>query len=75
LGFLTSGFSRNTDARFSVRINGRFVISVLAGLDSVVHGATRAQLAPAYAQRVIEITCDGDQGLIALSARQACAMA
>ena len=38
---------------------------------SVVHGAHRAQLDPAYAQRIIGITGDGDQGLIALQACQA----
>jgi len=37
----------------------------------VVHGSTRAQLAPAHAQRILVITGDGDQGLIALRACQA----
>ena len=37
---------------------------------SVVHGAARAQLDPAHAQRIIGITGDGDQGLIALRACQ-----
>jgi hypothetical protein len=37
----------------------------------VVHGATRAQLDPAHAQRIIGITDTGDQGLIALAACQA----
>ena len=36
----------------------------------VVHGAARGQLAPAHAQRIIGITGDGDQGLIALQACQ-----
>jgi len=36
----------------------------------VVHGATRAQLDPAHAQRIIGITDAGDQGLIALAACQ-----
>ena len=36
----------------------------------VVHAARRAQLDPAHAQRIIEITSDGDQGLIALKACQ-----
>ena len=36
----------------------------------VVHGALRAQLDPAHAQRIIGITGDGDQGLIALKACQ-----
>ncbi|WP_097135014.1 MULTISPECIES: lysis system i-spanin subunit Rz [unclassified Pseudomonas] len=37
----------------------------------VVHGAARARLDPAHAQRIIGITNDGDQGLIALAACQA----
>lgn len=37
----------------------------------VVHGPTRAQLDPAHAQRIVAITDDGDQGLIALRACQA----
>ena len=37
----------------------------------VVYGAHRAQLDPAHAQRIIGITSDGDQGLIALQACQA----
>ncbi|WP_037005901.1 lysis system i-spanin subunit Rz [Pseudomonas chlororaphis] len=37
----------------------------------VVHGAARARLDPAHAQRIIGITDDGDQGLIALQACQA----
>ena len=47
--------------------------SVPAGTDAggVVHGAVRADLDPAHAQRIIGITGDGDQGLIALQACQA----
>ncbi len=37
----------------------------------MVHGSARAQLDPAHAQRIIGITGDGDQGLIALQACQA----
>ena len=37
----------------------------------VVYGPRRAQLDPAHAQRIIGITSDGDQGLIALQACQA----
>ena len=37
----------------------------------VVHGTARAQLDRAHAQRIIRITGDGDQGLIALQACQA----
>ena len=36
----------------------------------MVHGSARAQLDPAHAQRIIGITGDGDQGLIALQACQ-----
>jgi len=36
----------------------------------VVHGALRARLDPAHAQRIIGITDDGDRGLIALQACQ-----
>ncbi|MBM9488497.1 lysis protein [Pseudomonas sp. ICBG1301] len=42
-----------------------------AATGRVVHGTTRAQLAPAHAQRIIGITDAGDQGLIALRACQA----
>ncbi|MGF6317565.1 lysis protein [Pseudomonas frederiksbergensis] len=47
--------------------------SVPAGTNtcSMVHGATRARLDPAHAQRIIGITDAGDQGLIALAACQA----
>ena len=37
----------------------------------MVHGGARARLDPAHAQRIIGITGDGDQGLIALAACQA----
>jgi hypothetical protein len=42
-----------------------------AATGGVVHGATRAQLDPAHAQRIIGITDAGDRGLIALAACQA----
>ncbi|UVM74940.1 lysis protein [Pseudomonas alvandae] len=42
-----------------------------AGAGGVVHGARRAQLDPAHAQRIIDITDDGDRGLIKLAACQA----
>ena len=42
-----------------------------AGAGGVVHGAVRARLDPAHAQRIIGITDDGDRGLIALKACQA----
>lgn len=41
------------------------------GAFGVVHADRRAQLDPAHAQRIIAITGDGDQGLIALRACQA----
>ena len=41
------------------------------GAGGVVHGGARAGLDPAHAQRIIGITGDGDQGLIALAACQA----
>ncbi|MBB4820919.1 hypothetical protein HNP29_004314 [Pseudomonas alcaligenes] len=37
---------------------------------SLVHAAPRAELDPAHAQRIVAITSDGDQGLIALRACQ-----
>ena len=41
------------------------------GAVGVVHAARRAQLDPAHAQRIIRITDDGDNALIALRACQA----
>jgi len=46
-------------------------VSTAAGSPGVVHGATRAKLDPAHARRIVSITDDGDQGLIALKACQA----
>ncbi|VVO85289.1 hypothetical protein PS903_01983 [Pseudomonas fluorescens] len=46
-------------------------LSAIASAGDVVHGATRAELDPAHAQRIIGITGDCDQGLIALAACQA----
>ena len=45
--------------------------SVPAGTGAVVHGGAHVRLDPAHAQRIIGITGDGDQGLIALAACQA----
>ena len=62
------------DLRLSVLLdsagsdNGAMPAATTGG---VVHGATRAQLDPAHAQRIIGITDAGDQGLIALAACQA----
>ncbi|AZC55449.1 lysis system i-spanin subunit Rz [Pseudomonas chlororaphis] len=41
------------------------------GAGGLVHGAARARLDPAHAQRIVAITDAGDQGLIALQACQA----
>ncbi|MFL1495385.1 lysis protein, partial [Pseudomonas antarctica] len=46
-------------------------VPAAAGTVGLVHAARRAQLDPAHAQRIIAITDDGDQGLIALRACQA----
>ena len=46
-------------------------VPAAAGAVGVVHAARRAQLDPAHAQRILAITSDGDQGLIALRACQA----
>ena len=64
------------DVRLSVLLDAADSASgcnVLAtsGTVGVVHAARRAQLEPAHAQRIIGITDDGDQGLIALRACQA----
>ena len=64
------------DLRLSVQLdaigsNGSGGVQATTGAGGVVHGAQRAQLDPAHAQRIIGITGDGDQGLIALQACQA----
>jgi hypothetical protein len=41
------------------------------GAVGLVHGAVRAELDPAHAQRIVAITDEGDRGLIALAACQA----
>ncbi|MBK5543333.1 lysis protein [Pseudomonas sp. TH04] len=46
-------------------------VPTAAGAISVVHAARRAQLDPAHAQRIIAITDDGDNAVIALRACQA----
>ncbi|WP_095153944.1 lysis system i-spanin subunit Rz [Pseudomonas sp. Irchel 3E13] len=46
-------------------------VSTTPGAGGVVHGTSRAQLDPAHAQRIVAITDEGDQGLIALRACQA----
>ncbi|WP_230172998.1 lysis system i-spanin subunit Rz [Pseudomonas sp. Bi123] len=65
-----------SDLRLSVLLDSTHSASgcsVSSGTEAggMVHGGTRAQLDPAHAQRIIGITDDGDQGLIALAACQA----
>ena len=64
------------DLRLSVLLdatatNDRDGMQATTGPGRLVHGAARAQLDRAHAQRIIGITGDGDQGLIALKACQA----
>ena len=64
------------DLRLSVQLDstaaiGCDAVQTIPSAGGVVHGARRAQLDPAHAQRIIGITGDGDQGLIALQACQA----
>ncbi|POA77333.1 lysis system i-spanin subunit Rz [Pseudomonas sp. DP16D-R1] len=64
-----------SDLRLSVLLaedsTGGCSVPTATGAGGVVHGGTRARLDPAHAQRIIGITGDGDQGLIALAACQA----
>ena len=64
------------DLRLSVLLdatatNDRDGMQATTGPSRLVHGTARAQLDRAHAQRIIGITGDGDQGLIALQACQA----
>jgi hypothetical protein len=64
------------DVRLSVLLDAHDAASVCAvptasGTRRVDHGAARARLDPAHAQRIIAITDAGDRGLIALQACQA----
>ena len=63
------------DLRLSVQLDaaatGCDAVPATTISGGVVYGAGRAQLNPAHAQRVIGITDEGDQGLIALQACQA----
>ena len=64
------------DLRLSVQLDaaaatGCAAVQAATSAGGVVYGAHRAQLDPAHAQRIIGITGDGDQGLIALQACQA----
>ena len=64
------------DLRLSVQLDataetGCEGVQASTSSGGMVHGARTAQLDPAHAQRIIGITSDGDQGLIALQACQA----
>ncbi|MFN1268458.1 lysis system i-spanin subunit Rz [Pseudomonas lundensis] len=64
------------DLRLSVLLDatpatGSDGMQATTGPGRLVHGAARAQLDRAHAQRIIGIIGDGDQGLIALKACQA----
>ena len=63
------------DLRLSVQLDaaatGCDAVQATTSTGGVVYGAHRARLDPAHAQRIIGITGDGDQGLIALQACQA----
>ena len=68
------------DLRLSVQLDataatGCDAVQATTSTGGVVYGAHRAQLDRAHAQRIIGITGDGDQGLIALQACQAYARA
>ena len=62
------------DLRLSVQLDagatGCDRMQAATSTGGVVYGAHRARLDPAHAQRIIGITGDGDQGLIALAACQ-----
>ncbi|MFJ7285789.1 lysis protein [Pseudomonas sp. NPDC099000] len=64
------------DLRLSVLLDAGDTVSgctvpATSGASGVDHGAVRARLDPAHAQRIIAITDAGDSGLIALQACQA----
>ncbi|MCF3193430.1 lysis system i-spanin subunit Rz [Pseudomonas bubulae] len=62
------------DLRLSVQLDagtGCDAVQPTTSTGGVVYDAPRARLDPAHAQRIIGITGDGDQGLIALQACQA----
>ncbi|MGY2337994.1 lysis protein [Pseudomonas sp. SDO5532_S415] len=64
-----------SDLRLSVILDqgsaGGCSVPSAPGTVGLVHGAVRAELDPAHAQRIVAITDTGDQGLIALAACQA----
>ena len=65
-----------TDLRLSVLLTAGTVrpgsdgVPATAGAGGLDHGAARAELDPAHAQRIVRITGDGDEGLTALAACQ-----
>jgi hypothetical protein len=64
------------DVRLSVLLDAtdtasRCDVPTATGAVGVVHAARRAQLDPAHAQRIVAITDDGDNAIIALRACQA----
>ena len=63
------------DLRLSVQLDttatGCDPVQATTRTGGMVYGAYRARLDPAHAQRIIGITGDGDQGLVALQACQA----
>ena len=64
------------DVRLSALLDAHDAASVCtvptaSGASRVDHGAARARLDPAHAQRIVAITDAGDRGLIALQACQA----
>jgi hypothetical protein len=65
-----------TDVRLSVLLDAhdaafRCTVPATSSAGGVDHGAVRARLDPAHAQRIVAITDTGDRGLIALQACQA----
>ncbi|AIC19177.1 hypothetical protein C4K05_2190 [Pseudomonas chlororaphis subsp. aureofaciens] len=61
------------DLRLSVLLDAQdnasgCAVPATAATGGLVHGASRARLDPAHAQRIVGITDDGDRGLIALQA-------
>lgn len=63
-----------SDLRLSVLLatsGGGSGVSATTSTGGVVHGGARGELDPAAAQRIIAITGDGDEGLMALRACQA----
>ena len=63
-----------SDLRLSVLLaapGGGCGLPATTGAGGVVHGASRGELDPAAAQRIVAITGDGDEGLKALQACQA----